>query len=296
MGEQAERIYAIFALSEENSKKFDAVVEQYDNYFVPRCNVVFERVRFNTRLQQDGESAEDFVTALHMLSKVCEFSALREEFVCDHFIVGIKNMQLSARLHLDAEFTLQNALYFVCQIESVRQHQAKLHKEVSSLNKVASSAQTSRYASMQDKSGNYLHRASKPSSPSGKNTEQNPCHWCGQERHSRTLCPACSEVCGNCWKKGHYASVCRSRRQDCVETEHGTLEAGFFKAVMTTDTPNYEAAVLVEGQPVDFKIDTGADETVLPIHVFQTLKDRSLLSAPPRQLRGPDGKLFQQQE
>ncbi|XP_049275480.1 uncharacterized protein K02A2.6-like [Rhipicephalus sanguineus] len=292
MGEQAEEIYATFALSEENSKKFDAVVEQFDKYFIPRRNVIFERARFNTRLQQDGESAEDFVTALHTLSKDCEFGALREEFVRDRLVVGIKDKQLSARLQLDAELTLQKALDSVRQIESVRQQQAERHQEVPSLNKVASGAQTSRRASMQDKSGSYLRGASKPSSPSGKNREQKPCRWCGQERHSRTLCPARSEVCRNCRKKGHYASVCMSRRLYCVETEHGTLEAGFLGTVKTTDAGNWEATVLVQGQPVDFKIDTGADETVLPTHVFQTLKDRPLLSAPPRQLHGPDGKLL----
>ncbi|XP_037505854.1 uncharacterized protein K02A2.6-like [Rhipicephalus sanguineus] len=129
MGEQAEEIYATFALSEESSKKFDAVVEQLDKYFIPRRNVIFERARFNTRLQQDGESAEDFVTALHTLSKDCEFGALREEFVRDRLVVGIKDKQLSARLQLDAELTLQKALDSVLQIESVRQQQAELHQE-----------------------------------------------------------------------------------------------------------------------------------------------------------------------
>ncbi|XP_037528558.1 uncharacterized protein LOC119405803 [Rhipicephalus sanguineus] len=146
MGEQAEEIYATFALSEENSKKFDAVVEQFDEYFIPRRNVIFERARFSTRLQQDGESAEDFVTALHTLSKDCEFSAHREEFVRDRLVVGIKDKHLSARLQLDAELTLQKALNSVRQIESVRQQQAELHQEVPSLNKVASGARTSRRA------------------------------------------------------------------------------------------------------------------------------------------------------
>ncbi|KAL3183161.1 hypothetical protein MRX96_006931 [Rhipicephalus microplus] len=41
-----------------------------------------------------------------------------------------------------------------------------------------------------------------------------------------------------------------------------------------------------------FKVDTGAHETVLPTHVFQTLKDKPLLSAPPLQLLSPDGKLL----
>ncbi|KAL1445369.1 hypothetical protein MTO96_029225 [Rhipicephalus appendiculatus] len=145
---------------------------------------------------------------------------------------------------------------------------------------------------MQGKSGSYPRGASKPPSPSGKSSAQKPCRWCGQERHSRTLCPACSEVCRNCWKKGHYASVCMSRRLDCVETEHATLESGFLGAVKTTDAGNWEATVLVQGQPVNFKIDPGADETVLPTQVFKTLKDRPLLSAPPRQLYSPDGKLL----
>ncbi|KAL3213734.1 hypothetical protein MRX96_035233 [Rhipicephalus microplus] len=88
MGERAEKIYATFTLSEENSKKFDAVVEQFDKYFIPRRNVIFQRARFNTRLQQDGESAKDFATALHTLSKDCEVGALRKEFVRDRLRLG----------------------------------------------------------------------------------------------------------------------------------------------------------------------------------------------------------------
>ncbi|KAL1414820.1 hypothetical protein MTO96_007181 [Rhipicephalus appendiculatus] len=83
-----------------------------------------------------------------------------------------------------------------------------------------------------------------------------------------------------------------SRRLDCVETENATLESGFLGVVNTTDAGNWEATVLVQGQPVDFKIGTGANETVLPTPVFKTLKDRPLLSAPLRQLYGPDEKLL----
>ncbi|KAL3222401.1 hypothetical protein MRX96_050000 [Rhipicephalus microplus] len=68
---------------------------------------IFERARFNTRLQQHGESAEDFVIALHTLSKDCEFGALREEFVRHRLVVWIKDKQPSTRLQLDAEVTLQ---------------------------------------------------------------------------------------------------------------------------------------------------------------------------------------------
>ncbi|KAL3205063.1 hypothetical protein MRX96_011378 [Rhipicephalus microplus] len=35
MGQEAEEIYDTFTLFEDNSKKFDAVVEQFDKYFIP---------------------------------------------------------------------------------------------------------------------------------------------------------------------------------------------------------------------------------------------------------------------
>ncbi|KAL1482580.1 hypothetical protein MTO96_033698 [Rhipicephalus appendiculatus] len=78
----------------------------------------------------------------------------------------------------------------------------------------------------------------------------------------------------------------------CVKPEQHQVDALLYIMVKTTDAGNWEATVLVQGQPVDFKIDTGADEIVLPTQVFKTLKDRPLLSAPPRQLYGPDGKLL----
>ncbi|KAL3226592.1 hypothetical protein MRX96_024798 [Rhipicephalus microplus] len=91
---------------EENSKKFGGVMEQFDKYFILRRNVIFERARFNTTLQQDGESVEDFVGALHKLSKDCEFGALREEFEHDRLVVGIKDKQLSSRPLLSAPHQL----------------------------------------------------------------------------------------------------------------------------------------------------------------------------------------------
>ncbi|KAL1418515.1 hypothetical protein MTO96_025899 [Rhipicephalus appendiculatus] len=81
-----------------------------------------------------------------------------------------------------------------------------------------------------------------------------------------------------------------SRRLDCAETEHATLEKGFLGTIKTTDAGNWEATVLVQGQPVDLKIDTAADETVHRTQVLETLRDRPLISALPSQLHGPDGK------
>lgn len=71
MGTQAEEVFNTFKLSDDEQKKFDLVLSKFDAYFIPRRNIIFERARFNTRIQQDGESVEDFVTALHALAETC---------------------------------------------------------------------------------------------------------------------------------------------------------------------------------------------------------------------------------
>ncbi|GFX36673.1 putative retrovirus-related pol polyprotein from transposon opus [Trichonephila clavipes] len=37
------------------------------------------------------------------------------------------------------------------------------------------------------------------------------CFFCGNDLHSRTLCPARDVTCRKCGKKGHYQRVCKSR-------------------------------------------------------------------------------------
>lgn len=300
MGDQAEDIYGTFQLSAEEAKKFTVVVEQFDKYFIPRRNVIFERARFNTRVQQEGEPAEDFVTALHALSKHCDYGELQEQLVRDRLVVGIKDQKLSARLQLDADLTLQKALETVRQVESVRQQQAELNPDKSTVNKVAAARQQGanqrRFVKTSGKSAHANderpHPEVKPSPSSSKSGVQRPCRWCGKEQHGRAQCPARSEVCRNCHKKGHYSSVCRSRRVDFVEAPETNSEQGFLGAVKSSETSEWETTILVQGQPVKFKIDTGADETVLSQATFDMLKRQPLLSEAPRQLYGPDAKLL----
>lgn len=162
------------------------------------------------------------------------------------------------------------------------------------MNKLSSGPQSNRCASKQkeqEKISSSSRGASKPATLSGKNEAEKPRHWRGHDRHPRTLCPARSEVCRYCRKKGHYTSVCLvclSRHLDCVETQQEAPKAALLGAIKTSGAGVWDAAVLVQSQSLDFAIDTGAGETVLPMQVFGMLKNRP----PLRQLHGPDGKLF----
>ncbi|KAH6946074.1 hypothetical protein HPB50_011473 [Hyalomma asiaticum] len=67
----------------------------------------------------------------------------------------------------------------------------------------------------------------------------------------------------------------------------------YLGAIKTSDAGARDPTVLVEGQPIYLAIDIGAEETIHPTQVFETLKNRPVLSAPLRQLPpGPDGNLL----
>ena len=56
------------------------------------------------------ECMEDFITALYKLSKECEYGAMREEFIRDRIVVGVKDINLSDDLQSRANLTLDDAV------------------------------------------------------------------------------------------------------------------------------------------------------------------------------------------
>jgi len=62
---------------------------------------VFERAKFNNRLQEQGEPVAEFITELHNLAEKCVYGSLKEELIRDRIVVGILDKKLSEKLQLD---------------------------------------------------------------------------------------------------------------------------------------------------------------------------------------------------
>ena len=123
MGDAADDILSSFGLTDDEKKDYDTVVEKFDRHFVKKRNVIFERARFNQRKQEEGESVDDFVTALFCLSEHCQYGNLREEMIRDRIVVGLRDSSLSEKLQLEADLTLEKALAFAQQGEWVKNQQ-----------------------------------------------------------------------------------------------------------------------------------------------------------------------------
>ena len=62
--EDAEDVLVSTNISSDDKKVYGRVIAQFDTFFKVRKNTIFERARFNRRIQFDGESAEQFITCL----------------------------------------------------------------------------------------------------------------------------------------------------------------------------------------------------------------------------------------
>ncbi|XP_064826760.1 uncharacterized protein LOC135543433 [Oncorhynchus masou masou] len=84
--------------------------ELQDGHLAVRRNVILERTKFNQRQQEAGETADDFISALHCLSEHCGYGALLSEKIRNRLVMGLRDKRLSEQLQMDPEITLDEAV------------------------------------------------------------------------------------------------------------------------------------------------------------------------------------------
>ena len=96
IGEGAIEVYegTHFAV-DEDKHKLTKVIEQFEVTFIGETNETYERYVFNSRDQGEGESIEQYITALRTLAQSCSFcSCLKDSFLRDRLVLGIREMSV----------------------------------------------------------------------------------------------------------------------------------------------------------------------------------------------------------
>ncbi|UYV73458.1 hypothetical protein LAZ67_10003417 [Cordylochernes scorpioides] len=106
----------------------------YRDYFIGKRNVIYERAKFNRRSQGEMEPVEEFITNLYVLAETCSYGILKEEMIRDRLVVGVKNFNLSEKLQLESELTLEKAIQIVRQSESVKNQQKEIRQDTEDRN------------------------------------------------------------------------------------------------------------------------------------------------------------------
>ena len=109
LGEEAEEVLDTTRISEDDRKKYQKVVGEFDKYFKVRKNVIYECAQFNQRNQLSDEPADRFITEVHKLAENCKFGSMKEELIRDRLVVGIRDLSLSEHLQLEPDLILDKS-------------------------------------------------------------------------------------------------------------------------------------------------------------------------------------------
>ena len=80
-----------------------------------RRNLIFERAKFNKRVQLVCESAEQYITVLYQLAENCNYGKLKFEMICDRVVVRIRDDHLFQQLQMDPKLTVDKAIMRIRQ-------------------------------------------------------------------------------------------------------------------------------------------------------------------------------------
>ena len=114
---------------------------------------------------------------------------------------------------------------------------------------------------------------------------------CGRGTHPRQQCPARNVQCNKCTHKGHFAAHCRSKSvaevTDSQVHEEEFDDIAYLSTLGTQDANVWTCTIQVNNQDVSFKVDTGAEVTVISKDVSKAL-GLDALQPPTKNLYGPD--------
>lgn len=188
IGNQALDIYNTFQYVEGESKdNYTDVISKFDAYCQPRKNVVYERFKFFSRSQEEGEPVDKYVTDLRKQAALCEFEDQVDSLIRDRLVLGLRDKQIQERLLRELNLKLQKELHS-CRVNEISKQEMQEIKGGEVVVKIKS-------------------KARKPVATTAPNQEQvlkskfkKKCSRCGYQ-HLRKQCPAHGKICGNCNKK-----------------------------------------------------------------------------------------------
>ena len=256
---------------------YDTVIAKFSDHFVPKRNVIHERACFHKTAQKPGESVEAFVRSLYELAQYCEFGRTKDEQIRDRIVFGISDNDVSQKLQLEPELSLERAIQIARQSEQIKQQNVSLHSEC-----VVDAMRQGRRQFHGRRSSNEGQWQKKQEQSESKH--QPTCSRCNRQHGKIHPCPAKNKKCRRCNKIGHFEAACQTRMLKEVtampSSTTDTDEMFFLGEVNETvsdimdqkDSENEWLVNLpVNGSTVEFKIDTGADITVMSQAAFKRL-------------------------
>ena len=272
IGSDALDVYDGLVFENEDQKKdIDIVLQKLHNYCIGETNEIYERYRFNKRDQEPNEYVDAYVTALRTLAKTCNFGVLEDSLIRDRIVIGVKDNQTRKKLLQVSKLTLKDCVD-ICRSYETTSHQLKEinQEEVHTLQP------------FNDKK------------PGPRREREIQCKFCTQTHAWNKLkCPAWGKTCSSCGMRNHFVIACKAKKPPPAKVLPLRRNRKSVNTVEDSDSDEYVASVdvkervcavegqlrkdklfatmLLNGQQVQFQLDSGTTVNILPEETFKQL-------------------------
>ncbi|XP_003729725.2 uncharacterized protein K02A2.6-like [Strongylocentrotus purpuratus] len=260
VGQDCLRVYngMKFANAAE-SVKCSVILDKFDKHFLGESREFFERFKFNQRSQEDGESIEQYVTALRTMSKTCGFcDCMNDKLLVDRVLLGVRDDRMRELLISKSDLDLSTAIDVCKAVEATSTHMKALKSE--EINRVNRKP---------------FPKHAKTGSGKQKFVKQKPkelkkCKFCNKSHEmKKECCPAWGQKCNVCHKPNHFkgSAVCTSKSVHQLEDDEYSSTESISVVQINTVSPEdgpIFCNMLLNGRRVQFQLDSGATVSVLP--------------------------------
>ena len=272
IGDEALKVYNGFQFNTPEADRTTAeILEKFDTFAIGEINETYERFMFNKRDQTEGETFDQFLSAIRTLIRSCNYcDNCVNSILRDRIVIGIQDTETQTALLKERNLTLDGAIDLCKAAEKACAHRKALRPE-EKLNKLK-------------------HRSGRRDSPKSGRASSYPkmlkeCKFCGKSHARRKEeCPAWGKSCAICKGKNHFAVKCAKRKHDTrrkvhqvVDSDSDSGDAGSDsepewlnsvqesdKCLSVSDSKVIKCKLLVDEKPVVFQVDSGATVNVIP--------------------------------
>ena len=138
LGKECVEVFSNFEWENEGDhEKTAAVEEKFKAYCAPLTSRHFNRHLSIDRKQQEGETVDEFCSALKTLAKNCDLGDKEESWVTSMLVLGLKDPSSKEKL-MERDQNLERTLTAARIAETSKQHMKSLKDESSKVEKVDS--------------------------------------------------------------------------------------------------------------------------------------------------------------
>ena len=269
---------------------YDSLVDMLKSHYSKKQSTIVHRFNFNTRNRKQNESIADYVAALRELALHCKFTTkeILEEMLRDRLVCGINHQGIQRKLlSADGELTYDSALKLALTVEA--------------------SERDSKHLGAGENSNKDVHLTVSGATPRPKGGNKITCYRCGGP-HLAPQCKHLESVCHFCKKKGHLATVCRSKASHASSDkpppalppstrDHGSKKKPSkhtnqvnelypsdseheydMHALTDKRSAPYMLDIELNNIPVQMELDTGAAVSIISESTYDDIRQRSFVS------------------